>query len=139
MIKACVKCGKGYRAVRSNQKYCPTCAGNGWRRKTKGKTTKERGLGNEHEKERARLLPAAYGRLCPYHRVDTKCPGVMRRGQDLDLDHGFPRVLGGTSNNGLNRIAHTSCNRRAGARLAVMIRRSKTRRGPDLGATSRIW
>lgn len=71
-------------------------------------TNKERGLGSEHRRRRAALLPYAYGQTCPYFgRVDI-CPGLMQRGEDLDLDHSVPRSLGGTVG---DRIAHASCNR----------------------------
>ena len=79
-----------------------------------------RGLGAEHARERARLLPTAYGQLCPYHGVDPQCPGVMNHGDKLHLDHIYPRALGGgTGGNG--RIAHGPCNQRAGSKLAHQI------------------
>lgn len=69
------------------------------------------GLGWEHQKLRARLLPYAYGTLCPM------CGRVMLRSQRLDLDHAIPRVHGG--HNGPRRIVHASCNRRAGQLIAA--------------------
>lgn len=83
----------------------------------------ERGLGHAHQKERARLLAEAVGRLCPYHGIDPKCPGIMTEPtRDLHLDHGRPRALGGQTGDGTGRIAHGACNQRAGARLAHRLR-----------------
>lgn len=91
-----------------------------------------RGLGYEHRRERARLLPAAYGQTCPFHTVDPRCPGVMEQGQALDLDHSVPRALGGHA--APRRMAHAGCNRRAGARLG-----GKLRHQHRDGGTSRRW
>lgn len=102
---------------------------------SKKPSNKARGLGHEHAKERARLLPAAYGKMCPYHQVDPKCPGRMMFGQELHLDHGKPRALGGVTGDGTGRISHGPCNQRAGARLAVALRRNKG----QLPGCSRIW
>lgn len=66
------------------------------------------GLGWNHEQRRRALLPYAYGRTCPFHGLVAMCPGVMRRGEDLDLDHSLPRSLGGTHG---DRMAHAACNR----------------------------
>lgn len=105
----------------------------------------ERGLGHAHRQERERLLPLAYGKTCPYFGVDPRCPGPMLKGQALDLDHGRARALGGRTGDGTGRIAHTSCNRRAGARLGVRLRRGKSAKIPKTRATvpvsrySRRW
>jgi hypothetical protein len=66
-------------------------------------STTERGYGAEHRAARRRLLPGAYGQLCP------RCGHPMMPGQALDLDHTDDRrsYLG---------FSHASCNRRAGAR-----------------------
>jgi len=66
------------------------------------------GLGAEHDRTRKALEPLAYGKRCPYYGLVPTCPGVMRRGQALDLDHSTPRSLGGTRG---DRMAHASCNR----------------------------
>lgn len=80
-------------------------------------TTTRRGLGWAHQAERRRLLPAAYGRPCPF------CGQPMLRGQPLDLDHAVPRALGG--DRGPRRIAHAACNRRAGSHLGRRLARAK--------------
>lgn len=85
-------------------------------------TSTERGFGYEHKQERARLLPLAYGTICPFHGTDPKCTGVMLEGQSLDLDHEIPRALGGI--NGPRRISHASCNRRAGQALKTALQRN---------------
>lgn len=94
------------------------------------KTRRERGLGHEHDKERARLLPTAIGQYCPYFGIDPKCVGLMLEGQRLHLDHGHPRALGGRTGDGTGQIAHAACNQRAGARLgrAIQLRRRGTSR-----------
>lgn len=92
---------------------------------TRKPSSTARGLGQAHREERARLLPFAYGRLCPYYEIDPLCTGLMLHEQALELDHGKPRALGGVTGDGTGRIAHGPCNRRAGARLAVEIRRNK--------------
>lgn len=102
----------------------------------KGLTRTQRGLGTAHDKERARLLPLAYGRPCPYYGIDPKCPGLMLEGQKLHLDHGRPRALGGRTGDGTGQIAHAGCNQRAGARLGRAIQLMQRGRGPS---TSRQW
>lgn len=68
-------------------------------------TTTQRGLGWEHQKRRAALLPHAYGQPCPW------CGETMERWQRLDLDHTVPRAHGGTVG---DRIMHRACNRERG-------------------------
>lgn len=68
----------------------------------------------KHKALRKALLPLAYGKVCEF------CGELMLRGQNLDLDHVTPRVLGGVD--GPTRMAHSRCNRRAGARLGNAIR-----------------
>jgi hypothetical protein len=102
----------------------------------------EPGLSWRHRKQRAAALAAFVGgEQCPYAAEDPLCPGPMWEGQQLDLDHATPRVLGGTGHD--SRLAHASCNRRAGARLGNRLRGAR-RRGvadPDLSPspTSRDW
>lgn len=77
-------------------------------------TTAERGLGGDHQRERRRLLPLAYGRPCP------RCGELMLKGQFLDLDHVVSRCMGGIG--GPRVIAHRRCNRSAGAKLGNRLR-----------------
>jgi hypothetical protein len=74
--------------------------------------------GWRHQQRRAALLPYAYGRPCPF------CHETMYQGQALDLDHSVPVSRGGTAG---DRIAHASCNRRAGARLNTHPARPQSR------------
>ena len=83
--------------------------------KTHGTTT-ERGLGWDHQKERARLLPFAYHTACPM------CGATMWPDQQLDLDHRLPRVFGGSTAEGGGQIVHASCNRAEGARIRAALR-----------------
>jgi len=103
-----------------------------WPTQKSGSAT-ARGYGWEHQQEKARLLPLAYGQLCPYWGVDPKCPGPMLHGQQLHLDHIVPRALGGRT--GGNRIAHGDCNQRAGSRLAHRLRGARQR----ISKRSRDW
>jgi len=100
---------------------------------TKSGSATARGYGYEHQAEKARLLPLAYGKQCPYFGIDPKCTGTMLHGQVLHLDHVVPRAFGGRT--GGNRIAHGPCNIRAGARLAHRLRWAKTR----ISRRSRAW
>lgn len=77
--------------------------------------------GYDHKKQRAKLLPRAYGKPCPM------CGRVMLKTQALDLDHSLPLILGGTVG---DRIVHAICNRSAGARLGNTLRRSSRRGRP---------
>ena len=94
-----------------------------------------RGLGHKHRQLREQLLPGAYGTLCPYWGFDPQCVGVMLRGQNLHLDHGIPRALGGHTADGTGRIAHGACNVRAGAALAHKLRKAS----PKPRRRSRCW
>lgn len=98
-------------------------------RPTGTRTTTEKGLGWPHQKRRARLLEEAYGTDC------LKCSQLMLRGQQLDLDHDLPRVLGGKAGEG--RMAHAYCNRSAGARLGAALRRARAL--PPATVHSRRW
>lgn len=87
-----------------------------------GLSTTGRGLGNAHQQLRARLLPLAYGTPC------RRCGQLMLEGQALDLGHpdhrprmADPHNLAGAA------IEHTSCNRRAGQRLATRLRQPTPR------------
>lgn len=95
---------------------------------TKGNTT-ARGYGWEHQQARARALDEMYdGEPCPY------CGGPMVRAMKLDYDH-YPPLARGGSPDGPRRLAHASCNRRAGQALAV------SRRSPSGSpvVNSRPW
>lgn len=94
-----------------------------------GANTNSRGLGWVHQKRRARLLPQAWGKPCP------KCGKPMLQGQQLDLDHDLPRVLGGKAGEG--QMAHAYCNRSAGARLGAALRRARAL--PPATVHSRRW
>jgi len=73
-------------------------------------TTKERGLGSDHQADRRRLLAL-------HHDGDPcwRCGRPMYESQGLDRDHVIDRALGGA--NGPAVLAHASCNRSAGATL----------------------
>jgi hypothetical protein len=77
-------------------------------------TTTQRGLGGDHQQDRKRQLAQLRdGDPCP------RCGGPMFRGQLLDLDDFPGRVFGGPQ---VKRLAHRSCNRRAGAILGNRLR-----------------
>lgn len=98
-LKPCLDCGQ-----LSDQSRCPQhrAARNRERDERRGNTT-ARAYGAEHQQQRAKLLPSAYGTLC------ARCLKVMLLGQDLDLDHSDPEL----KRRGLpgDRIAHAACNR----------------------------
>lgn len=77
-------------------------------------TTTQRGLGWQHQKRRAELLPAAIGTLCPL------CGQPMRAGQRLDLHHSTPRAIDPGSVG--DQIVHEACDKAAGARLGNELR-----------------
>lgn len=84
---------------------------------TAGRTTAA-GLGWSHQKRRAAALRA----LCDGDACRL-CGRPMFHGQDLDLDHVAPRVLGG--HDGPTELTHATCNRAAGGRLAGARRRAR--------------
>lgn len=61
-----------------------------------------RGYGVAHQKRRERLIPLAYGTLCPL------CGEEMLYGQELHLDHTVPLATNRRSKG--DRIVHGSCN-----------------------------
>jgi hypothetical protein len=72
-------------------------------------TTKQRGLGYDHVKDKERLLAI--------HREGTpcwRCGKPMYKAQGLDRDHVIDRAHGGASAPAV--LAHASCNRSKGAR-----------------------
>ena len=92
-------------------------------RRRQAGTTTERGLGWSHQQERAAALAAFVpGAGCPL------CGRPMWRSQRLDLDHSVPRAFGGQ---GPRRLAHATCNRRAGAILGNQLRGAARRGQPS--------
>jgi hypothetical protein len=87
-------------------------------------TTTERGLGYDHQRRRAALLPAAIGTHCPLG-VSPRCTGLMTDPRLMQLDHSTPRALGGTRG---DRIVCASCNASAGATLGNQLRAGTHRR-----------
>ena len=78
-------------------------------------TTKDRGLGADHQADKRRLLAL--------HRDGDpcwRCGQPMYKSQALDRDHVVDRALGGTM--GPAVLAHASCNRSAGAKLGNQLR-----------------
>lgn len=72
-----------------------------------------------HRDARAAALAALVdGDPCPL------CDEPMTHDQRLQLDHATPVALGGLAGSG--RLAHASCNERAGQRLGQAIRRART-------------
>ena len=97
------------------------------------RTTTQRGLGWEHQQARAAALATLVpGSPCPF------CREPMFAEHALDYDHAIPRLLGGDS--GPRRLAHASCNRRAGralqARLLRLAARCPSCRAAALDSTS---
>src|SRR3954452_19722496 len=68
-----------------------------------------RGYDAKHERTRARLLPAAYGRRC------VLCGKVMLPGQPLDLHHSIPLAQDRTARGDM--IVHRDCNIREWHRM----------------------
>lgn len=93
--------------------------------------TSKYGYGWAHRRLRAKLLPKAYGKPCPF------CHQPMLRGQDLDLDHPIARALGGQA--GPRRMAHASCNRSAGSQLGHQLRRARQQPQRRVNIHSRRW
>jgi 5-methylcytosine-specific restriction endonuclease McrA len=93
------------------------------------RSTTAKGLGWAHQRARAAALAALVpGTPCPY------CRRPMLPGQALDLDHLIPRSRGGAG--GPVRLAHASCNRRAGQQLSSARSRAKRQQDPP---RSRRW
>lgn len=93
-------------------------------------TTTQRGLGGGHQKLREKLLPTAYGTLCPgpwQGRRSVNCTGIMVSRRLMDLDDRVPRILGGTSTTTGARICCSPCNRGAGAALGNRRRAARRR------------
>ena len=73
----------------------------------KGKTTTQRGLGYDHQKQRERLLAKLVdGTPCEW------CGQPMTREMELDADHRLARSRGGKR---ADRLLHAVCNRSRGA------------------------
>lgn len=95
-------------------------------------TTTQRGYGYEHQQARAEALRALVpGDPCPF------CGEGMAPTMRLDYDHYPPLALGG---GGVRRLAHASCNRRAGQAIATQRRRLRARtNGTPRRVNSRRW
>lgn len=97
-----------------------------------GRTTTERGYGWEHQQARAKALRELRkaGTLpCPFcsHDMDVRMA--------LDYDHYPPLALGG---GGTRRLAHATCNRRAGQAIGIA-RRRRTASTSRRVVNSRRW
>jgi 5-methylcytosine-specific restriction endonuclease McrA len=126
-VVVCARCARSFQTNRGNQKWCSrTCAP-----RRSHKTSTERGMGIEHQRRRAELLPKAYGTSCPL------CGRVMLRGQVLHLDHTVPRSKGGTVG---DRIVHGPCNvsRGNGTTTSPLLQRMRNA-PPPAPITSRVW
>lgn len=107
---SCVQCGQAFEPRRSNQKYCTVeCRARrhrqsaGWQRKAG--TTKERGYGAEHQRERKKwraIVDAGRAYCC-------LCGAWLEPGSAFDLDHTPDRT-------GYRGAACPSCNRSDGAK-----------------------
>jgi 5-methylcytosine-specific restriction endonuclease McrA len=95
--------------------------------RTNKASSDKRGYGKAHRAMRARLLPMAYGTLCP-----LRCGYLMLPGQALELDHSVPLAL--NPNSVGDRIVHASCNRKRGAKLGRQLQRQRAQYQP-----SRRW
>jgi 5-methylcytosine-specific restriction endonuclease McrA len=88
------------------------------------RTTDQRGLGWDHQQDRARKIAAMVeGTPCP------NCGLPMSKAQALELDHVIPRAMGGTD--GVTRLTHAKCNRSSGATLGNNLRKRGKRRRPQ--------
>jgi hypothetical protein len=100
-----------------------------------GKGTTAAGLGWSHQQARKAAVAALVdGEECPL------CGWPMYRDQRLDLDHEVPRVHGG--GDGPTRLAHSRCNRSAGASMGNRLRGQRRHGGagqPPARPTSRDW
>ena len=97
-------------------------------------TTSDRGYGTEHQQARAQALRDLRqhpGQPCPF------CHEPMYADMALHYDHYPPLALGG---GGIRRLAHASCNCRAGQALGQQRRRLRTRDRTSPRATnSQQW
>jgi hypothetical protein len=119
-VVQCKRCGRVFAyTYRSGpaRELCARCQSRSRTQAQRGTST-QRGMGSEHQKRRARMLPLAYGMPCPL------CGIVMHPWHRLDLDHVTPLALGGTGVD--SRITHALCNRQRGSRLGHAIRRART-------------
>lgn len=132
-VATCPACLSRFDTTRPNQRFCSEwCRSNRRtarcltpaqletrrahdRARRRHTTTTARGLGSEHQKMRAALLPKAYGCPCPL------CGRVMLQGQALDLDHSLPRAFGGRVG---DRITHARCNRGQGTAIKRQLQAS---------------
>lgn len=76
-------------------------------RQQRRRTTTQRGLGHDHQKQRKRLLAQLKdGDLCGW------CNQPMTRDMELDADHSLARAKGGRR---ADRLLHAACNRSRGS------------------------
>lgn len=131
-LATCATCTRLFNTDMPTRKYCSdlcrsrrgnrvkrtstTTERNAWRSRQRGTTT-QRGLGSDHQRRRAALLPAAIGTRCPI--AGPRCDGIMTNPKRMDLDHSTPRVLGGQHG---DRITCSPCNRSTGATLGNRLR-----------------
>ena len=101
-MRACGLCG----LVIPLRSECPRCGPRRQKRRRVKAPRQARGYDQEHYRTRARLLPAAFGTMCPL------CGEVMLPGQDLHLDHTVPLSVDRTARG--DRIVHARCNLRRG-------------------------
>lgn len=89
----------------------------------------------EHRRARAAALAALRpGDSCPY------CRGLMDAGQYLDFDHYPPLSIPVPIDiERVRRLAHRSCNRRAGQAISAVRRRGQVRGPVRRGLNSQAW
>jgi len=101
--RPCLDCGA---LTDRTDSRCTTCASSkGRARDARRGSARQRGYDTEHDRVRARLLPAAYGQPCP------RCGLPMLRGQALDLGHPLDAPLASDRGSRADHIEHASCNR----------------------------
>ena len=102
-----------------------------WKRRG---TTTQRGLGSDHRKTKARLMPAALGQPCPIQ--GPRCDRIMTDPRRMQLDHSVPRILGGTRG---DRIVCMPCNTGLGAALGNRLRAGRRARQRPRPMITRAW
>lgn len=108
-IRVCTTSGCGTLHTKGGR--CDQCRRNADRERG---NRHERGYDAEHERTKARLLPAAIGEPCP------RCGEPMLRAEDLELGHTTDRAVDPTARG--DRIEHGNCNRSAGGRLVHQLK-----------------
>jgi DNA-directed RNA polymerase subunit RPC12/RpoP len=99
VMLSCQVCGGSFtQAMGRPAKRCPQC-----------RSRRSLRYGGRHKTVRAATVSAAYGQAC------TRCGGLLRPGQFIDLDHS-------DDGSGYLGYAHRGCNRSAGASLGNRMR-----------------